>query len=138
MKNIKKALIVEQDALVAIDLKQELEKENFSVNKATSIVVPEIIIANDKTDVVIANTDVQTQPFFDKVKRLMKKYQIPLIWIGTLSNKEAMKKSEGMNVIGTFSKPFMSTDIVKRIVSFFNQKVKPLFQKKDVNNTTFK
>lgn len=126
--NNKKILIIEQDGLVALDLKRELEKENFTVKRANSMVASEIIIANGSKNLVIANTDVQTQPFFDKIKNLLRKCQLPLIWIGTLSKKEAMKESEGINVIGTFSKPFQSKDVVSFIVNYFNEKIKPLFK----------
>ena len=131
MKNDKKILILEQDGLVALDLKRELEKEGFTVKRANSMVVSEIIIASGNKDLVIANTNVQTQPFFDKIKNLLKKCQLPLIWIGTLSNNEAMKESEGINVIGTFSKPFKSKDVVSFIVNYFNKKIKPLLFKKE-------
>ncbi|OFY93884.1 MAG: hypothetical protein A3K10_10395 [Bacteroidetes bacterium RIFCSPLOWO2_12_FULL_31_6] len=129
MKNDKKILILEQDGLVALDLKRELEKEGFTVKRANSMAISEIIIASGNKDLVIANTNVQTQSFFDKIKNLLKKCQLPLIWIGTLSNNEAMKESEGINVIGTFSKPFKSKDVVSFVVNYFNKKIKPLFKK---------
>lgn len=129
--NTKKILIIEQDGLVALDLKRELEKEDFTVKRANSMIASEIIITNGNKNLVIANTDVQTQPFFDKIKILLKKCQLPLIWIGTLSKKEAMKESEGINVIGTFSKPFQSKDVVSFIVNYFNKKIKPLFKKEN-------
>lgn len=131
MNEPKKILIIEQDGLVALDLKRELEKEDFTVKTTNSMIASEIIIANGSKDLVIANTDVQTQPFFDKIKNLLKKCQLPLIWIGTLSKKEAMKESEGINVIGTFSKPFQSKDVVYFIVNYFNKKIKPLFNKEN-------
>lgn len=131
MNNPKKILIIEQDGLVALDLKRELEKENFTVKRANSMVASEIIIANGSKNLVIANTDVQTQPFFDKIKDLLKKCQLPLIWIGTLSNNEAMKASEGINVVGAFSKPFKSKDVVSFVVNYFNKKIKPLLFKKE-------
>lgn len=131
MNEPKKILIIEQDGLVALDLRRELEKEDFTVKRATSMIVSEIIIANGNKSLVIANTDVQTQPFFDKIKNLLKKCQLPLIWIGTLSKNEAMKDSEGINVIGTFSMPFKSKDVVSFIVNYFNKKIKPLFKKEN-------
>ena len=131
MSESKKILIIEQDGLVALDLKRELEKREFTVKTANSIVASEIIIASGNNNLVIANTDVQTQPFFDKIKNLLKKCQLPLIWIGTLSKNEAMKDSDGINVIGTFSMPFKSKDIVSFIVNYFNKKIKPLFKKEN-------
>lgn len=128
MKNNKKILIIEQDGLVALDLKRELEKEDFSVRRANSMVVSEVIIADSNKDLVIASTNIQTQSFFDKIKNLLKKCQLPLIWIGTLSTNEAMKESEGINVVGTFSKPFKSKDVVSFIVNYFNKKIKPLYK----------
>jgi response regulator RpfG family c-di-GMP phosphodiesterase len=131
MKNDKKILILEQDGLVALDLKRELEKENFTVKRANSMVASEIIIASGNKDLVIANTNVQTQPFFDKIKNLMKKCQLPLIWIGTLSDNEAMKASEGIKVVGAFSKPFKSKDVVSFVVNYFKKRIKPLLFKKE-------
>ena len=131
MNEIKKILIIEHDGLVALDLKRELEKREFTVKTANSMVASEIIITNGNKNLVIANTDVQTQPFFDKIKNLLKKCQLPLIWIGTLSKNEAIKDSEGINVIGTFSMPFQSKDVVSLIVNYFNKKIKPLFKKEN-------
>ncbi|MBI2281167.1 MAG: hypothetical protein HYU68_10825 [Bacteroidetes bacterium] len=128
MHKNKKILIIEPDGLIALDLKRELEKEGFSVKRANSMIASEIIITNGNKNLVIANTDVQTQPFFDKLKNVLKKCQLPLIWIGTLSNNEALKKSDGINVIGTFSMPFISKDVVSFIVNYFNKKIKPLFK----------
>lgn len=128
MHRNKKILIIEPDGLIALDLKRELEKEGFSVKRANSMVASEIIITNGNKNLVIVNTHVQTQPFFDKLKNVLKKCQLPLIWIGTLSNNEALKKSDGINVIGTFSMPFISKDVVSFIVNYFNKKIKPLFK----------
>lgn len=129
MKKNKKILIIEKDGLIAFDLKRELEKKDFSVNRESSITDFETIIKKKETDLIIANTDIQTESFFDKLKTLLKKCYTPFIWIGTLSDKESMKKSEGINVIGTFPKPFISTDIVSFIVNYFNKTIKPLFKK---------
>lgn len=131
MKNDKKILILEPDGLVALDLKRELEKEGFTVKRSNSMVASEIIIASGNIDLVITNTDVQTQPFFDKIKNLLKKCQLPLIWIGTISKSEAMKESKGINVIGTFSKPFKSKDVVFFVVNYFKKRIKPLLFKKE-------
>lgn len=130
MTESKKILIIEQEALVALDLKRELEKKIFTIIRANSMIISELIISNKKIDIVIASTDMQRQPFFDKLKSVMKKCQTPLIWIGTLSDIETMKKSEGMNVIGTFLKPFNSKDVVNYIINFIDQKIKSSFKRK--------
>lgn len=129
MKNDKKILIIEQDGLVSLDLKHELEKKNFSVLRANSMIVSKIIISNKKADFVVANTNIQRQSFFDQLKILLKKCQIPFIWISTYLNNEVMKKNSGINVIETFSKPFISKDIVTLITNHFNKEIKPLFKK---------
>ena len=125
MKNDKKILIIEPDGVVGLDLKLELEKEYFSIYNPNSITDAEFIISNDKPDLIIANIDIKKETFFEKIKIQLKKIQLPFIWIGTLTKSEVAIESEGLNVIGSFSKPFHSKSVVALIINYFN-KIKSL------------
>lgn len=129
MKNDKKILIIEQDGLAALDLKHELEKEDFKVSKVRSLEETEEIITNNKTDLIIANTDIKNHTLYTKIKSLLKKFKLPLIWISSLTKNEMKNDTEGINVIGTFSKPFQSRDIITLIINYFKKKLKSSFQK---------
>ncbi len=121
MKNDKKILIIEPDGIVGLDLKLELEKEKFSVSNPNSIADAEFIIANNKPDLIIANTDIKKETFFEKIKIQIKKCQLPFIWVGTLTKSEVAIESEGINVVGFFSKPFNSKSVVALIINYFNK-----------------
>ena len=135
MKNDKNILIIEPERIAGLELQQQLEKKGFSVTRPISLIDAEAIIENKKPDLVIADTDIKKQLPFARIKKYVNKLKLPFIWIGTLTNKEIKKESKGINVIGTFPKPFDSKKVVALIINYF----KSLFQKKQgVNDATFK
>ena len=129
MKNDKNILILESTRIAGLELQQELEKEGFSVSRPISLVDTEAIVAIHKPDLVVANISIKKQYLFEQVKQYFKKLQLPLIWIGTLTNKDASQENDGLNVIGIFSKPFDGKKIVALIVSYFHKVVDLLFHK---------
>ena len=123
MKNDKKILILEPERIAGLELQQQLEKKGFSVDRPISLVDTEAAIEKDKPDLVIADTDIKKQNLFARIKKYFKKLWLPIIWIGTLTHKEAIKESKEINTIGTFSKPFDSKKIVAFIINYFNKTV---------------
>lgn len=121
MKNDKQILIIEPERIVGLELQQQLEKEGFSVQRPTSLVDTEAIIVNDKPDLIIADTKIKEDTFFERIKKYLKQLQLPFIWISTLTEKETKQDKNGINVIGFFSKPFDSIKVVARIVNHFKR-----------------
>src|ERR1035437_9776964 len=115
MKNDKNILIIKSERIAGLELQQQFEKEGFSVSRPISLFDTEAIIAIHKPDFVVANISIKKQYLFEQVKKYFKKLQLPLIWIGTLTNKDVSQENDGLNVIGTFSKPFDGKKIVALI-----------------------
>ena len=129
MENNKDILIIEPERIAGLELQQQLEKKGFSVRRPISLVDAEEIVAQHTPDLIIADIGIKKHNLFERIKKYFKKFQLPFIWIGTLTKKKSIKESDGINVIGTFSKPFDSTKVVARIVQYF-KRLSPIKQGK--------
>jgi len=121
MKNDKKILILERDRLLGLDIQQQLIKNNFTVIRPLSVENTAEIISNENPDLVIADTDMNDESVFKKIKKQLKKIQLPFIWITSLTKEEAMKNGEGINLIKIFFKPFNSKSFVAFITNYFKK-----------------
>ena len=119
MQNDKNILIIEPERIIGLDLQNQLEKEGLSVSRPISLLDAEAIIAKHIPDLVIADSEIKKQNFFESIKSNLTKLKLPLIWIGELTNKETIKENDGVNVIGAFPKPFDSNKVVALIVNYF-------------------
>jgi DNA-binding NtrC family response regulator len=129
MKNDKKVLILEPERIAGLELQQQLEKKGFSVKRPISLVDAEVVVAKDKPDLVIADTDIKQQSIFERMKKHLKKFKLPFIWIGSFTKKEAKEEGKKTNIIGVFAKPFDSKKIVALIISYFNKAITILFHR---------
>ena len=125
MKNDKKILIIVRDRLLGLDIQQQLLKNNFTVIRPLIVENTTEIISNENPDLVIADTNINDENVFKKIKKQLKKIQLPFIWITSLNEEETIKNSEGINLIKIFFKPFNSKGVVAFITNYFN-KVKAL------------
>jgi len=121
MKNDKKILILERDRLLGLDIQQQLIKNNFTVIRPLSVENTAEIISNENPDLVIADTDMNDESVFKKIKKQLKKIQLPFIWITSLTKEEAMKNGEGINLIKIFFKTFNSKSFVAFITNYFKK-----------------
>ncbi len=121
MENDKKILIIERDRLLGLDIQQQLLKNNFTVIRPLSVENTANIITNENPDLIIVDTDMNGENVFEKIKTQLKKIQLPFIWITSLNKEEAIKNSEGINLIKIFFKPFNSKGVVVFITNYFNK-----------------
>jgi len=119
MKKDKLVFIIEHERLIGLDLQTALENNGYKVFRPLSLVDTETVFSNHTPDLIIADSARQRQDNFARVKKLFRSQQLPIICIGTVT-KEAMKECEGINIIGTFTKPFDSKKIVRFVDKFFN------------------
>jgi len=77
----------------------------------------EVIIKKDTPNLIIADTDIQQQDNFKRIKKLFSRHKLPIIYIGTT---ESIMQDSELNIIGTFSKPFDSKKIACFVDNFFN------------------
>jgi DNA-binding response OmpR family regulator len=120
-KDVKKILIIEEDVLLGMDIKRELEKTHFSVERTISLKRAEESLSNNP-DLVIANTTITDDPLFHNLKIYLKKLQTPFIWISSFAKHEITIVHHYVNVVGTFFKPFNSKELVDFIINFFKGK----------------
>ena len=117
--NNKKVFIIEHERLIGLDLQTALENNGYKVFRPLSLVDTETIFSNDTPDLIIADSAIQRQDNFARVKKLFSRQQLPIICIGTVT-KEAMKECEGINIIATFSKPFDSKKVARFVDNYFD------------------
>mgnify|MGYP001618482250 FL=1 len=117
--NHKKLFIIEHERLIGLDLQLQLEKNGYTVSRPLSLVDSEVIISKDKPDLIIADSAIQQQDNFERLKKLFIRHQLPIICIGTVTN-EQMKACDGINIIGTFTKPFDSKKIARFVDNYFD------------------
>ena len=79
----------------------------------------EVIIKKDTSNLIIADTGIQQQDNFKRVKKLFSRHKLPIIYIGTID--ENVTQDSELNIIGTFSKPFDSKKIARFVDNFFNK-----------------
>lgn len=128
----KNVLIIEPERIIGLELQLQLKKKGFVVQRPITLDDSEKIIAEQKSDVIIADTDIKDQGVFGKIKKYLKKFQQPFIWIGAATLRKTKIENEGMNIIGIFSKPFDSRRVVACIVNYFNKRVDALRGKRKV------
>ncbi|HLD38398.1 MAG TPA: response regulator [Candidatus Nanoarchaeia archaeon] len=114
----KKVFIIEHNRLVGLDIQLQLEKNGCTVFRPLSIVDAEVIIRKDAPDLIIADTDIQQQDNFERVKKLFSRRELPIIYIGTIN--EITAQDSKLNIIGTFSKPFDSKKIACFVDNYFD------------------
>lgn len=126
MKNDKNILIIEPERITGLDLQRQLEKKGFSVQRPISLVDAEVIIEKHTPDLIVADTIIQKENLFVRIKKYLSKLKLPFIWLGTLTKQ---KSKDGINVIGVFPKPFDNANVVARIVQYF-KRLSPVKRKK--------
>jgi len=119
MKKDKRVFIIEHERLIGLDLQTALEKNGYTVSRPLSLVDSEVFLSEDTPDLIIADSDIQRQDNFERVKKLFGRQQLPVICIGTVTS-EQMKACDGINIIGTFSKPFDSKKIARFVDNYFD------------------
>ena len=115
-------LIIETDQITGLDLQMQLEREGFDIYKATKLTDIKDIVDRDKPDLIIASTDIKNnQNDFSKLKKLFTKYKLPIIYISTNPINRITKEPE-LKIIGAFSKPFNTLDIIKFVNKYFEKR----------------
>ncbi len=121
MSKGKRVFIIEQERIIGLDLQQQLIDSGYTVHRPISLIETETIFRNNMPDFIIADTEIQQQSGFVKIKKQLGKLQVPIICIGIVT-KETLKECDGINIIGTFSKPFESKAIITLINKHFDEK----------------
>lgn len=119
MKKAKRIFIIDHERLIGLDLQRQLEDNGYLVFRPLSLVDSEVFLNENTPDLIIADSDIQQQGNFERVKTLFGRQRIPVICIGTVTS-EQMKACERINIIQTFSKPFDSKVIAHFVSNYFD------------------
>ncbi len=122
--------ILENNAIACLDIKYQLERLGYIVKQ------DELTLKLNKEDrfpdMIISNTSIQNQSDFLELKNLFIETQLPIICVGAELDNMTMENCKGVNIIGKFTKPFDSEDMINLVVAHFN-KINTTVQKEILN-----
>jgi len=111
--NKTKILIVEDETIVAMEIKVELEKLNCTVIDIVSTQKEvQKIIKEDIPDIIIMDINLgKNENGIDIVTKMQKEKNIPILYLTAFSDDENMAKAFATNPIGYIVKPFNPQDL---------------------------
>ena len=118
MNKYKKVFIIEHERLIGLDIQLQLEKNGCIVYRPLSLIDMEVIILKDTPDLIIADINIQQQDNFKRVKKISAGPNLLIISFGKIIKSAA--QDSGLNIIGTFSKPFDSKKIACFVDNYFD------------------
>jgi len=116
MNNIK-VLIVEDETIVALELKIEVEKLNCEVTNIVST-QQKVLSSIEENEPNIILMDIKlgkNQDGVDIVRVIQKSKQIPILYITAFSDDDTMQRAFSTNPIGYIVKPFKPEDLKTNI-----------------------
>lgn len=120
MSKQKRIFILDQNRIVGFDLKMQLENNGYVICRQDSFVDLQLLAGQNAPDLIVSDIGIQQQDDFKEVKTIFMQRQLPIICIGTSTNEQATKDCKGINIIGTFSKPFDSKEILELVDQYFD------------------
>lgn len=116
----KRIFILEQSRIVGLDLKRHLTSRGYVVCEENDFTGLKHIMEQNAPDLIISDASIQQQAEFQVVKNHFLQKQIPIICIGTETDEQATKDCEGINIIGVFSKPFETSNVIELIDKYLS------------------
>lgn len=115
--NKTKILVVEDEPIVALELKMELEKLDCHITGMVSTQKDVIdIIKEDIPDIIMMDINLgKNENGIDIVKELQKKKNIPILYLTAFSDDDTMNRAFSTNPIGYIVKPFKTQELKTNI-----------------------
>ena len=109
----KKILIVEDEFIIAQDLKMILEKLHYEVTgMALSEAEARQLLQHDRPDMVLLDIQLQGEKTgIDIARMLNKRYQIPFVFISSFSDERTIASVKETNPLGYILKPFDEREV---------------------------
>lgn len=131
-------LIVEDDPIIALDLKRALTKLNYQViNAVTSGEDALAIVAQQLPDIILM--DIQLDGDLDGVDtahQISRNYAIPIIFLTSNTDTRTFNRAKLTQPHGFLSKPFRMVDITNSIdLAFLDKQASPEAQAKNEKET---
>jgi CheY-like chemotaxis protein len=101
-------LIVEDEGIVAIDLKQTLEKLGYEVTSLVSSGIKAVEKAEaDHPDLILMDIRLQSKlDGIDAGRIISARHKIPIVYLSSFNNRDIMKYADSISAAGYLSKPF--------------------------------
>lgn len=112
MKKECKIFIIEPERIIGLELQLQLEKNGYSVFQSHSLADIETFEDSFSANLIIVDTDKEWSYNQEQIKKILTRPWLSAICIGTNKQKMEQKEYKGVNIIGTFLKPFDSNEII--------------------------
>lgn len=116
MKNYK-VLIVEDENIIALDIRNILKNLGFTVTGVTAFGEESIEIASSNLpDLVLM--DIKLKGKMDGIsaaEQIYKRFHIPVIYLTALGDENTLKRVSGMHPFGYIGKPFEENELMEAI-----------------------
>ncbi len=124
----RKILIVEDDLIIALDVKKLLTDEGYQIiGVVKSISGLNKILNKSKPDLIISDLILdKNSRNFEKVIFNLKNLQIPFIILSSVSNNSELNDKFFPEKINFLAKPFDSVELLQRIDEVFNRQLNTL------------
>jgi len=108
MQNKLRVMIVEDEGIIAFDLRQTLEKMGYVVTALVSSGVDAIEKAeNDPPDIILMDIKLKSElDGIDAARIISYKHHIPIIYLTSYNNKEIRQRATTAGASGFLLKPF--------------------------------
>ncbi len=128
MQNKLKVMIVEDEGIIAFDLRQTLEKMGYTVTASVSSGVDAIEkAANDQPDIILMDIKLKSKlDGIDAAQIISFKHHIPVIYLTSYNNNEIRQRAATAGASGFLLKPFDELKLkttIENISSGLNQRI---------------
>lgn len=138
-----KVLIVEDEALIASEITECLEENDFEISGVSSTAEEALTsVKNNKPDVILMDISIKGKMNgIDLAKSILNTQSIPIIFLTSNSNASVIKEASKVNPNAFLLKPFSDKELPIAIELAFNnhnaQTLKNLAQKPVLTNAVF-
>jgi len=108
-----KILIVEDEAVVSLDISRRLERMEYEVvGRAASGEEALAAIANDAPDLILMDINLQGElDGIEVARKIDREYQIPVIYLTAYAGEGTLKRATETNPYGYILKPFKEREL---------------------------
>ena len=121
--NIIRVMVVEDEYIIALDLKDRLSRLGYKVPTiATSGKEAVKLVKKDKPDLILM--DIMLRGEIDGVqaaKSIREKYDVPVLFVSSFSDINSVKRAQKVSPYGYLVKPFTETELKTSVEEAFKK-----------------